>query len=256
MAISFTTLYIVILIVFCGVNTHNASEPARVYSYNMYIPDISSQTDDADSKFVYWKSLEKAFQENPEAIKSALLISYLRKSFPTRIYLDKFGNRYTWDRNRGFVPVNQYNNPGFTNYPPTPLFTNYHQTTMYPNYQTRVPMYQRPPPPVFWTQSPQGWIPVSSDPFFASYTSHPLNINNYWCDPTLTDFNNVIPQLSTEVSAEDPCMRQQLPDEFGLVASSGMADMLCALCQTIKSMECVWKFCSHPDGVYKVKLNY
>ena len=51
-------------------------------------------------------------------------------------------------------------------------------------------------------------------------------------------------------------MRQQLPDEFGLVASSGMADMLCALCQTIKSMECVWKFCSHPDGVYKVKLDY
>ncbi|XP_048761156.2 uncharacterized protein LOC125670183 isoform X2 [Ostrea edulis] len=202
---------------------------------------------DAESKLVYWENFEKAFQENPEAIKSALLISYLRKSFPTRIYVDQHGNRYSWDRNRGFVPVNQYTRPAIPGY---------HQTPVYTNYQNHVPSYQIPPAPVFWAQSPQGWIPISSDPFFTSYTSYPFNVNKYWCDPTVTDFNNVIPQLSTEVSAEDPCMRQQLPDEFGLVASSGMADMLCALCQAIKSMECVWKFCSHPDGVYKVKLDY
>lgn len=78
----------------------------------------------------------------------------------------------------------------------------YSRTAMFPNYQTQVPMYQRPPPSVFWAQSPQGWIPVSPDPFFSSYTSHPVNINNYWCDPTATDFNNVIPQLSTEVSGK------------------------------------------------------
>lgn len=257
MAASFRTLYIVIFIVFCEVNRHDASWPSHVYTYNMYIPDISSQTDEAESKFVYWRSLEKAFQKNPEAIKSALLISYLRKSFPTRIYVDRQGNHYTWDRNRGFVPVNQYTAPWYTNYNQAPMYSEpyYSRTAMFPNYQTQVPMYQRPSPSVFWAQSPQGWIPVSPDPFFSSYTSHPVNINNYWCDPTATDFNNVIPQLSTEVSAEDPCMRQQLPDEFGLVASSGMADMLCALCQTIKSMECVWKFCSHPDGVYKVKMD-
>lgn len=161
-------------------------------------------SDEAESKFVYWRSLEKAFQKNPEAIKSALLISYLRKSFPTRIYVDRQGNHYTWDRNRGFVPVNQYTAPWYNNYHQAPVYSApyYPKTSMFPNYQTQVPMYQRPSPPVFWTQSPQGWIPVSPDPFFSSYTSHPVNINNYWCDPTVTDFNNVIPQLSTEVSGK------------------------------------------------------
>lgn len=161
-------------------------------------------SDEAESKFVYWRSLEKAFQKNPEAIKSALLISYLRKSFPTRIYVDRQGNHYTWDRNRGFVPVNQYTAPWYTNYNQAPMYSEpyYSRTAMFPNYQTQVPMYQRPSPSVFWAQSPQGWIPVSPDPFFSSYTSHPVNINNYWCDPTATDFNNVIPQLSTEVSGK------------------------------------------------------
>lgn len=44
MAASFRTLYIVIFIVFCEVNRHDASGPSHVYTYNMYIPDISSQT--------------------------------------------------------------------------------------------------------------------------------------------------------------------------------------------------------------------
>nr|XP_022318264.1 uncharacterized protein LOC111121328 [Crassostrea virginica] len=256
MEVSLKTVVIFILLFVCGLKRSNVSGSSSVYTYNMYIADLDSRTDEAESKIVYWRSLEKAFQRNPEAIKSALLISYLRKSFPTRIYVDQHGNHYTWDSNRGFVPVNPYS--GYTSYPPPPTYTTtrYPHTSMFPNYPTHVPMYQRPPPSVFWAQSPQGWIPVSSDPFFSSYSFQPVNINNYWCDPTVTDFNNVIPQLSTEISAEDPCMRQQLPDEFGLVASSGMADMLCALCQTIKSMECVWKFCSHPDGVYKVKLDY
>lgn len=159
-------------------------------------------SDEAESKIVYWRSLEKAFQRNPEAIKSALLISYLRKSFPTRIYVDQHGNHYTWDSNRGFVPVNAYS--GYTSYPQPPTYTTTHypHTSMFPNYPTHVTMYQRPPPSVFWAQSPQGWIPVSSDPFFSSYSFQPVNINNYWCDPTVTDFNNVIPQLSTEISGK------------------------------------------------------
>lgn len=156
-------------------------------------------SDAAESKLVYWENFEKAFQENPEAIKSALLISYLRKSFPTRIYVDQHGNRYSWDRNRGFVPVNQYTRPAIPGY---------HQTPVYTNYQNHVPSYQIPPAPVFWAQSPQGWIPISSDPFFTAYTSYPFNVNKYWCDPTVTDFNNVIPQLSTEVSGK--CARMMM----------------------------------------------
>jgi hypothetical protein len=156
-------------------------------------------SDDAESKLVYWKNFEKAFQENPEAIKSARLISYLRKSFPTRIYVDKYGNRYTWDRYSGFVPVSPYNRPA------TPGFNSYHQVPFHTHYQNHMPSYQSPPAPVFWAQSPQGWVPISADPFFTAYTSYPYTVNTYWCDPTLTDFNNVIPQLSTEVSGK--CVR-------------------------------------------------
>lgn len=56
----------------------------------------------------------------------------------------------------------------------------------------------------------------------------------------------------------DPCTGQAKSNkqaEFGLTTTSGMADVLCAFCQHIKNLRCIWQFCSHPDGVYKIKVS-
>lgn len=54
----------------------------------------------------------------------------------------------------------------------------------------------------------------------------------------------------------DPCTgKSKNKAEFGLTATSGMADVLCMFCQHIKNLQCIWQFCSHPEGVYKIKVS-
>ena len=79
--------------------------------------------------------------------------------------------------------------------------------------------------------------------------------NYIFFDTTTTIVSkNVVNFFSLETV--DPCTgKSKNKAEFGLTATSGMADVLCMFCQHIKNLQCIWQFCSHPEGVYKIKVS-
>ncbi|XP_076074607.1 uncharacterized protein LOC143045765 [Mytilus galloprovincialis] len=199
--------------------------------YNRNVP--SGATTNSKSNDVYWNGLAKAFEQNPEAIIQGIEDSREQIQNKKRLFRDQYGRQFLWDPISGAIPVFQNNHVK-------------HDVQAIPiMYYDRVTGYLR------------GRQSHSKLQFLVPKEGYLLRRNrhqNVECDPT------VHPMLSFDDGGEtrDPCTGQAKSNkqaEFGLTTTSGMADVLCAFCQHIKNLRCIWQFCSHPDGVYKIKVS-
>ncbi|XP_060064132.1 uncharacterized protein LOC132544538 [Ylistrum balloti] len=190
---------------------------------------------------VYRKHISMTFEQNPDTVIDALVeqeqrrktnqhLKPMKRPQPyvrsQRVAVDQHGRHYIWDHRYGYVPV-------------TPLPWDY---------------------PVMWVDGPDGPIavPMGMEPVYPQ--REPVFLVNPTpdkCDSmrrssSFQEQNK--PMMSFYEPSSDPCTGKP-QSEFALTATSGMADVLCMLCQYFKSKRCVWQFCVHPEGVYKIKIS-
>ncbi|XP_033749064.1 uncharacterized protein LOC117333747 [Pecten maximus] len=192
---------------------------------------------------VYRKHFSMTFKQNPDTVIDALMEQEQRRKTrqhlkprriqppyvrSQRVEVDQHGRHFIWDHRFGYMPVH-------------PLPWDY---------------------PVMWVDGLDGpiAIPMGMEPtylpiepvFLVNPTPKPDS-----CDPmrsrsSIKEQNK--PTMSFYEPSSDPCTGKP-QSEFAVTATSGMADILCMLCQYLKNKRCVWHFCVHPEGVYRINIS-
>lgn len=195
--------------------------------YGIYHNNIPDGHAEPVSNNVYWENLAKAFQQNPREIMHGIETSKERLNSGTHMFRDQYGRQFLWDPRFGAIPVVEENHTD-RRIQAIPIVY-YNTVTGYIADNQRLNLL----------------IPHEG---YLIKQRHPENTE---CDP------NITPMLSfNDGETVDPCTgKSKNKAEFGLTATSGMADVLCMFCQHIKNLQCIWQFCSHPEGVYKIKVS-
>ncbi|XP_021342944.1 uncharacterized protein LOC110443212 [Mizuhopecten yessoensis] len=190
---------------------------------------------------VYRKHVSMTFEQNPDTVLDALVAQEQRRKTgkqlkprgrprpnvrSQRVVIDQYGRHFVWDERHGRIPV-------------MPLPWDY---------------------PVMWFDGPEGpfAVPMGMEPVYPPMERVFLvNPTPDSCDPlrstsSIQEQNN--PMMSFYEPSSDPCTGKR-HSEFAVTATSGMADILCMLCQYLKSKRCVWQFCVHPEGVYRINIS-